>query len=142
MDFQQELRHMCRNPKCRMKLPEPVENPREAFCTRGCYGSFYLHRCLICEEPITPNRKICRKPECRRALAVGVGLGRFFAKTGQGIAECETNSRSACAARGYKRLRAHRRLAHRGRRTGPVPVPLRYRRRWSGRMAGRRLRAD
>jgi hypothetical protein len=40
------LRHRCRNPKCRGKLKTPVENERDAFCTRGCYTSFYRHRCL------------------------------------------------------------------------------------------------
>ena len=33
-DFAQELRHRCRNPRCRSKLPAPVANAREAFCTR------------------------------------------------------------------------------------------------------------
>jgi len=35
------LRHYCRNPRCRSKLPDPVENTREAFCCRGCYRQFY-----------------------------------------------------------------------------------------------------
>jgi hypothetical protein len=43
------LRKMCRNPKCRSKLPAPVSNEREAFCCRSCYQSFYLHRCRVCE---------------------------------------------------------------------------------------------
>ena len=43
-EFSQALRHMCRNPKCRSKLPAPVPNEREAFCARGCYQSFYLRR--------------------------------------------------------------------------------------------------
>jgi hypothetical protein len=33
-----------------MKLPEPV--PHQAFCTRGCYESFFLYRCLGCEKRI------------------------------------------------------------------------------------------
>jgi hypothetical protein len=64
-------RKRCRNPKCRLKLPEPVVNEREAFCTRGCHGSFYLHRCVVCEERIersTTNQKICKKGECRRSV--------------------------------------------------------------------------
>jgi hypothetical protein len=51
-DFTAELRHRCRNPKCRLKLPDTVSNPRDAFCARGCHGSFYLRRCRICEDPI------------------------------------------------------------------------------------------
>lgn len=29
-EFKQELRHHCRNQKCRMKLPAPVSNPRDS----------------------------------------------------------------------------------------------------------------
>jgi hypothetical protein len=47
-----KLRHHCRNPRCRLKLPVPVENEHHAFCCRGCYVSFYRSRCLVCEEPI------------------------------------------------------------------------------------------
>jgi len=59
-----------------MRLQSPVTNPREAFCIKGCYGSFYLHRCLVCEDP-TGNRKICKKSKCRNALAAGLGFGRY-----------------------------------------------------------------
>jgi hypothetical protein len=45
-------RHYCRNPRCRSKLPAPVENDHHAFCCRGCHSSFYWSRCLVCEEPI------------------------------------------------------------------------------------------
>jgi hypothetical protein len=35
------LRHMCRNPRCRSKLPAPVSNPREAFCAKvKCRSAF------------------------------------------------------------------------------------------------------
>jgi hypothetical protein len=43
-EFIEELRHYCRNPRCRSKLPNPIANPREAFCARGCHGSFYRKR--------------------------------------------------------------------------------------------------
>jgi hypothetical protein len=46
------LRHRCRNPRCRMNLLAPVENLHQAFCTSGCYSSFYRSRCLVCEDPI------------------------------------------------------------------------------------------
>jgi hypothetical protein len=46
------LRHRCRNPRCKLKLPAPVENEHHAFCCRGCHSSFYRSRCLVCEEPI------------------------------------------------------------------------------------------
>ena len=34
-EFATEVRHYCRNPKCRSKLPKPVSNEREAFCARA-----------------------------------------------------------------------------------------------------------
>jgi hypothetical protein len=74
------LRHRCRNPKCRGKLKTPVENERDAFCTRGCYTSFYRHRCLVCEGPIAravENQKICKKAKCRNAFRA-VGLWPVF----------------------------------------------------------------
>jgi hypothetical protein len=79
-EFKQELRHYCRNPKCRSKLPSPVENPREAFCARGCYRSFYLKRCVVCEGPIerkTGNQKVCKKAKCRSAWKAGLGFGCY-----------------------------------------------------------------
>jgi hypothetical protein len=45
-------RHFCRNPRCRMKLPAPVDNHHRAFCCSGCHSSFYRSRCLVCEEPM------------------------------------------------------------------------------------------
>jgi hypothetical protein len=67
-----DLRHMCRNPRCCKKLAEPVANEHLAFCTPGCFSSFYLKRCRVCEEPIHlaerrrgPKRILCRKNDCR-----------------------------------------------------------------------------
>ena len=86
-EFTQELRHYCRNPRCRMKLPQPVENMREAFCSRGCYRGFYRFRCLICEEPmkrVREGQQLCGKRKCnmalqavRRQYATAPSLGRF-----------------------------------------------------------------
>jgi len=66
-----KLRHYCRNPRCRSKLKQPVENPRRAFCTRGCHSSFYHSRCLVCERPFarrTSRQEICKKGTCRSAF--------------------------------------------------------------------------
>jgi hypothetical protein len=52
-----ELRHYCRNPRCRMKLAAPVENEHHAFCCRGCHSSFYRSRCLVCEDPMRRKRE-------------------------------------------------------------------------------------
>jgi hypothetical protein len=49
---QNQLRHYCRNLKCRSKLPAPIENEHHAFCAPGCHASFYRSRCLVCEEPM------------------------------------------------------------------------------------------
>jgi hypothetical protein len=66
------MRHYCRNPKCRMRLPAPISNEREAFCTRGCYSAFYRKRCRVCEQPIEQpkrgERLICRRAACINAF--------------------------------------------------------------------------
>jgi hypothetical protein len=85
MNFEPELRHYCRNPKCRMKLRKPVENRRDAFCTRGCHSSFYRRRCLICEDEMerkTGNQLVCGKRRCRNALWDQKALGRYHPTSG------------------------------------------------------------
>src|SRR5258708_2214305 len=76
-----EVRHRCRNPRCRSKLPATVSNSQEAFCARGCYNSFYLSHCLICEDPIEQPRRgkrlICKKVKCRSALRSNSCLRRY-----------------------------------------------------------------
>lgn len=46
------LRHYCRNQRCRSKLKAPVDNVHHAFCCSGCYKSFYRTRCVVCEDKI------------------------------------------------------------------------------------------
>jgi hypothetical protein len=74
-------RHYCRHQFCRSKLPAPVFNRREAFCKSGCHSSFYLHRCLVCEDPIQLPRKgvrlFCKKARCRNAWRAKIALGRY-----------------------------------------------------------------
>jgi hypothetical protein len=76
-----ELRHYCRNPHCRSKLPAPTDNPRKAFCTKGCHGSFYLKRCVVCENEkpagSTVRRKLCRRPSCESNYRQNRGLYSF-----------------------------------------------------------------
>jgi hypothetical protein len=99
-EFAEEVRQRCRHLRCRTKLPVPVTNPREAFCTRGCHTSFYRRRCLVCEKPIertTPNRKICKRSKCRNALATGSGFGRFFAKPTHDSQNLELTQETAAA---------------------------------------------
>ena len=82
--FEAELRHHCR--RCRLKLKEPVENPRSAFCCRGCYKQFFAKRCLVCEkkmERTVGHQKLCRSVACRREYRdiVAHGIeGKFGAK--------------------------------------------------------------
>jgi hypothetical protein len=83
VDFKHETRKRCRH--CKMKLPEPTSNEREAFCTRGCYNSFYLHRCRVCEKPIEQPRRgtrlLCKKPRCQTAWQRKDGMGRYATVT-------------------------------------------------------------
>jgi hypothetical protein len=79
-EFTQTLRHYCRNPRCRSKLPMPSEL-RKAFCTRGCHSSFYLKRCVVCEAPFTKtraNQEVCRKAQCRRAFREANERFRYY----------------------------------------------------------------
>jgi hypothetical protein len=61
-----KLRHYCRH--CRTKLTTPEEFERQAFCTKGCYASFYRKRCLVCELAIernAPNKLLCGRRKCK-----------------------------------------------------------------------------
>ena len=63
--------HYCRNPRCRSKLDEPVENKHAAFCCRGCWEQFHRHRCVVCEKEIertVENKRICGRRKCRNEL--------------------------------------------------------------------------
>ena len=77
------MRKMCRNPKCRSRLPAPVSNEREAFCCRGCYQSFYLHRCRNCEQALPKTegkgrpRVICKKAKCKNTWGAGESFGKY-----------------------------------------------------------------
>lgn len=63
-----QVRHYCRNQHCRSRLKEPVENPHRAFCCKGCFESFYLRRCRVCERDLRQTGKggqqrfYCRPP--------------------------------------------------------------------------------
>jgi hypothetical protein len=65
------LRHRCRNPRCRLKLPEPVENVKAAFCKRGRFDQFHRRRCVVCEreyERTAEHQRVCRRRKCRAEL--------------------------------------------------------------------------
>jgi hypothetical protein len=76
------LRHYCRNPQCRAKLAEPVENERRAFCPHGCRERFYRNRCVVCERELSKgpaNRKTCKRALCRNEYRRHPDLFAFFA---------------------------------------------------------------
>jgi hypothetical protein len=80
------VRHYCRNPRCRSKLPDPVENSREAFCCKGCYRQFYRSRCLMCERTMdrkTGNQRLCARRKCKNAFRTKASgwFGRHFEAT-------------------------------------------------------------
>ena len=98
VDFENQTRKRCRH--CQMNLPVPVSNAREAFCGRGCYGSFYRKRCVICEEPMerkNEGQKLCGKRKCRNTLQqlkkADFALGRYFPRrTSSGGVEVSVNT--------------------------------------------------
>src|SRR5262249_47404953 len=63
------------------KLPAPVSNDREKFCSRGCHARFFRTRCRVCEGPIEQpargTRLICKKAKCKNAWRAGLGFGRY-----------------------------------------------------------------
>ena len=77
-----EVRTYCR--RCRVKLGEPTENQRSAFCCRGCYRLFYAGRCLVCEGLMKRNaghQLVCSRPACKiefRTLKRHGVLGGFY----------------------------------------------------------------
>src|SRR5262249_39057626 len=66
-------RKRCRNPHCRQKLKHPTDNDHHAFCCLGCFNSFYLNRCCVCEKPLRDKRGgrlYCRPPnKCKQEAA-------------------------------------------------------------------------
>jgi hypothetical protein len=48
LGVQTYARSKCR--RCHANLPNPVESPWSAFCSRDCYTRFYRCHCLVCQE--------------------------------------------------------------------------------------------
>lgn len=70
-DFPEEGRYYCRNPRCKLKLPRPIANLRNAFCSAGCRRQFYRFRCFVCESAIERKSEralTCGKPKCDSGL--------------------------------------------------------------------------
>jgi hypothetical protein len=72
--------HICRNVRCRLKLAEPTDNPRSAFCCRGCFRQHYAKHCIACEQPMEGRSKHHQHPKCRaeyRTLKRHEMLGKY-----------------------------------------------------------------
>ena len=59
-----QVRLRCRTPQCAGLLAVPADNPRDAFCCRGCEKRYYDRRCRVCE-----NLFIAKLPAARFAHA-------------------------------------------------------------------------
>jgi hypothetical protein len=59
-------RTYCRNPRCRSKLREPVDNPHAAFCCRGCWLQYHRSRCAVCEGEFERKNKAQHQYLCGR----------------------------------------------------------------------------
>ena len=46
------IRRRCRNSRCGGELNRETDNPRNAFCCRGCFDQHYRRCCLVCERPL------------------------------------------------------------------------------------------
>ena len=132
VDFNQKAaRKFCRYTRCRMKLPEPTTNLHEAFCKRGCYDSFHLKLCRVCEKPLEQKyRKVkpkkegdavkfvkvdnpgptCGAAKCKRAWRDKSAMGRYSVPKGQirairpsGYPRITPTPRSACGAARFER---------------------------------------
>jgi hypothetical protein len=85
-----ETRHQCR--RCRLKLAEPTDNPRSAFCCRGCHRQHYERHCQACERPMerkSGTQKVCPRRRCSaqfRELKRHHLLGRYYARSGVSLA--------------------------------------------------------
>jgi hypothetical protein len=79
-----------------MKLPKPIANEHHAFCTPGCHSSFYLKRCLVCENEkpakSTARRKLCKRPKCEGRYRQN---RRHYAFSGQDTISAANALRSA-----------------------------------------------
>jgi hypothetical protein len=76
-----ELRHFCRH--CRSKLSAPTGNHREAFDSPGCFKSFYLHRCVVCEREMprnAANQRTCYRASCKTAWRERLIFSHFLGR--------------------------------------------------------------
>jgi hypothetical protein len=100
----EKLRHRCRNPRCRSNLKVPVDSQREAFCTKGCFNSFYRRRCIVCErefERKSEPQRCCERRKCRAEFRRDKGhyLGRWGDVSGAVISPPKTPAKMGIKSR-------------------------------------------
>jgi hypothetical protein len=81
-EFTQTLRHYCRNPRCRSKLPSPLFDPRKAFCTKGCAIRASTSSGEAPFAKTRANHEVCRKARCRRAFREAKERFRYYPYVG------------------------------------------------------------
>jgi hypothetical protein len=101
------LRHRCRNPGCRSKLPAPVADAHQAFCCQSCCASFYRTRCAVCErdisaDPMTGERRSgsAHRRYCgRKCKTAARSLARFLSLPGRSTGAFPATSKSSMKSR-------------------------------------------
>ena len=91
-----QVRLRCRTPQCAGLLAVPADNPRDAFCCRGCEKRYYDRRCRVCENLFTrktSRRQVCTRTKCRYAFKTH--SERFFGSRYPSSPNAHTGAESA-----------------------------------------------
>jgi hypothetical protein len=107
--LEQRLRHYCRNPRCRTRLKEPVENPRAAFCSEACCTGFYRLYCIVCEELFeraSSTQKLCGRRKCRREF--DRDPSRFFSPLGGNLKSAESSRKNSTKSKRFGAVKSRR----------------------------------
>jgi hypothetical protein len=79
------IRRRCRNARCQARLKQPTTDPRNAFCSRGCFEAHFKKCCLVCECPL--SRRKTGRPQrfCRHRCQLEFHRhpARFLGKWGE-----------------------------------------------------------
>src|SRR5262245_46449189 len=96
-----EVRHYCRNQRCRSKLKVPVDSKHH--CCQGCSDPFPLTRCRVCEKDITADpmsgerrKRLAKRLYCgRKCKHEATRYPHVYAWGVQGAAKSSVRSKSA-----------------------------------------------
>jgi hypothetical protein len=109
MLWNEQLRHRCRNPRCRGNLQQATDNPRAAFCCEGCYTGFYRLHCVVCEQPFertSPTQKLCGRRKCRREF--DRDPSRFVSPLGGNPKSAESGPKNPTKSKGFSGIKSDR----------------------------------